>query len=58
MAQKFIIDRDLGAFCIPYKVSIPSTIPSPGRLSLYSSLDVRNTTRVDINISDLNNIIL
>jgi len=53
MAQKFIIDRNLGAFCIPYKLSSTSTVPVSGRISLYNSLKVANVSRIDINKSDL-----
>ena len=53
MAQKFIIDQNLGAFCIPYKLSSTSTVPVSGRISLYNSLKVASVTRVDINKSDL-----
>ena len=53
MAQKFIIDRNLGAFCIPYKLSSTSTIPVSGRISFYNSLKVAEVNRIDINKSDL-----
>ena len=55
MAQKFLIDRDLGDFCIPFKVSSASTVPKSGKLSFYSGFDVRHITKVDISTFDLNN---
>ena len=55
MAQEFLADRDLGAFCIPYKVAGNSITPPTGHLSFYNKLDVRYITRVDIHKNDFNN---
>ena len=55
MAQEFLADRDLGNFCIPYKIASVSTTPPPGHLSFYNKLDVRSTIRIDIHVSNFNN---